>query len=277
MTTTVTIPSTVANNVRNRWPDVGERWCSQVLGEFDEFCTRYQATPVQVLPARYALVISAETGVGRVVARSTPDPDGPAQAAVAQALAEHEIGPQLLEVYMTDVGTWTIAVEVIPGTSLADLDPSTVKPDSVTELFRRLAGQPAPPTKMGRIDEWLRYRLTDSNVVDLPVGQVIAPEQERHEATSTLDGLVATGNMGQLCHGDSYPGNVLMGNAGRLLWIDPRGMTGEASYDVAVFSLKASRHVVPHAVHMATYLAEQAGIDPDRARSWVGVANAARV
>jgi Ser/Thr protein kinase RdoA (MazF antagonist) len=95
-----------------------------------------------------------------------------------------------------------------PGTSLADIDPAAVRPGAVTSLFRGLADQHAPAVNMARIDGWLRRRLVDLSVVDFPIGQTTAPEHERHEALATLDSLVTTGDTGQLCHGDGYPGNV---------------------------------------------------------------------
>lgn len=277
MTLKVAIPASVADSVRNRWPDTGERWCTEVLSEFDALCTQYHAIPIRVLPARFAFVVSVETATGHVVFRSTPDPAGLAQAAVSQAIAERGIGPDLLDVFATETGTWTVTEKVVPGTSLADADQSDVNPDAVANLFRRLAEQPAPAVNMARIDGWLRRRLVDSGAVDFPVGQAAAPEHERYEAMAALDSLVATGDTGQLCHGDGYPGNVLLSGDGRLLWIDPRGVAGDASYDVAVFALKTARHVVSDAVPMAARLAEKAGINADRARAWVAVANAARV
>jgi streptomycin 6-kinase len=193
-------------------------------------------------------------------------------------LASYGAGPQVHEVFATDAGTWTIMDDVVPGTSLADVAPSSVKPDAVAALFSKIIDKPAPSEPgIQEIGGWLRHRLTDPDTDDLPIGQAVAPEQERRHALTLLEMLAATGVADRLCHGDSYPGNVLIGPDGRLLWIDPRGVAGEVSYDVAVFALKASRHVVAHAQAMASSIAERAGVEIDRARSWVIVANAARV
>jgi streptomycin 6-kinase len=278
VTNSVEVPSSVITEVRNRWPHVGRDWAQQVLVEFDDLCSRYRATPVRVLPARFGFVVAVETRDGRIVMRSTPDPAGPAQGAVAKDLAGYGVAPQVHDVFTTDAGTWTIMDEVVPGVSLADADRSTVRPQTVVDMFRRITDQPAPrATGMQGIGEWLRDRLTSHDLVDLPIGQTAAPDGQRRQAVALLDGLVATGAPGLVCHGDSYPGNVLVGADGKLFWIDPRGVTGEVGYDVAVFCLKASRHVVSAARAMAAQLAEQVGTDVNRAQEWVVVASAARV
>jgi streptomycin 6-kinase len=278
MNSAIQVPPSVVSGVRNRWPNIGSDWASNVLADLNDLCSRYRATPIRVLPARFGFVVSVETPSGRMVMRATPDPAGPAQAAVARELAGYGVAPQVHEVLTSDAGTWTIMDEVLPGTSLADVDESILGPDAVAEMFRAIVSRPAPDAaNMQGIADWLRGRLTDPDTTDLPIGQLVASGQERRHALTLLDGLAATAGMGWLCHGDSYPGNVLVGSDGRLMWIDPRGVTGEVSYDVAVFALKASGHVASAARAMASRIAERAGTDLERARSWVIVASAARV
>jgi streptomycin 6-kinase len=78
-----------------------------------------------------------------------------------------------------------------------------------------------------------------------------------------------------MCHGDVSARNVLTGKGGRLFLVDPRGLSGDAAYDVAVAALKAMVRGAPSSV--ASHLANSVGVDPDRVRAWMIVADAARV
>lgn len=79
-----------------------------------------------------------------------------------------------------------------------------------------------------------------------------------------------------LCHADLSPPNVLHGNS-RLWFIDPRGMNGEAAYDVAVLALKLSDDHLGTARALARSIALSSGTGPDRADAWVTVVDAATV
>ncbi len=72
------------------------------------------------------------------------------------------------------------------------------------------------------------------------------------------------------------PSNVLRGRA-RLWFIDPRGVNGEAAYDIAVLALKASCDNLDAARVLADPLARRSGIDPDRAAAWTTITDAATV
>lgn len=67
----------------------------------------------------------------------------------------------------------------------------------------------------------------------------------------------------------------MIGDAGWVVLIDPRGVSGEVEYDLAVVALKATRFV-PLAV-ILTNLASLVGVDQHRVEVWTVVASAARV
>lgn len=278
MTSPIEVPPSVISAVRNRWPDVADDWAQQVMADFNGLCSRYRATPVQILPARFGFVAAVDTSCGPLVMRSTPDPAGWAQATVAQALAGYGVAPRVHEIFSTRASTWTIMDQIVPGVSLASSAPSTIRPEAITDMFRAIADRPAPlAVGIQKITDWLRQRLTEANGSDLPTGQSVAPAEDRRRALALLDTLVAADDINYLCHGDSHLGNILIGDAGQLLWIDPRGVTGEAGYDIAVFSLKASRYDIAGAQAMASHIAGLTGTEVDRAQSWVIIARAARV
>src|SRR5213592_4759271 len=87
--------------------------------------------------------------------------------------------------------------------------------------------------------------------------------------------LAASTHTPGLCPGDASPWNLLTGDAGRVFLVDPRGVSGEVEYDLAVVALKAAP-IVP-AQETVPYLAALVGIEPGRARAWLAVASSARV
>jgi streptomycin 6-kinase len=77
------------------------------------------------------------------------------------------------------------------------------------------------------------------------------------------------------CHGDASLWNVLAHGDSDWKLIDPRGMSGEVSYDVGVLAFKIARNQSPALI--AARLARAADVDPERVQAWMTVASAARV
>jgi streptomycin 6-kinase len=80
----------------------------------------------------------------------------------------------------------------------------------------------------------------------------------------------------QVIHGDVSRGNILHGavdGSGQSLWlVDPRGVTGDWQYDVAVAGWKCR---YDHAE--LRVLCTASGADPDTVAAWFFVARTARV
>lgn len=269
------IPADVVRNVRRRWPQRADAWSSTVGEELRALCARYDATPRRVLPARYGFVVAVETARGGLVMRASPDPNGPHQTRVAIALADLGVAPTVHDSITTDTGTWTVLNEIRPGTPLADTEwtPSTV--ETLAAVLRAMHGQPAPGYGMPSIIDWLWDRLhQDSGPLDAAPGTTPFPPHSRHEALAVLDEL-ASDTTPQLCHGDLSPWNILLDSDSAWKLVDPRGMTGETAYDVAVLGLKAA-HPEP-ATALISRLAEDIGLDARRVRAWASVAAPARV
>ncbi len=274
MTEPLTVPPTVVSAVQARWPAHTRDWPTHVEAELLELCERYEAKPREVLPARYGFVVAADTADGGIVLRASADPRGPTQAEVARALAKLGAGPTVHEAIVTDDGTWTVLDEVRPGTPLAMTDLSTVSLEALAVPLASINGQPAPIPGMPSIIDWLRTRLEDDELDDLAPGTTVAPVGVRRVAIDGLDELAATATLG-LCHGDASLWNVLA--HGQCDWklIDPRGMGGEVSYDVAVLAFKIARHRPPALV--GARLAQAVGVDPARVQTWMTIASTARV
>lgn len=182
--------------------------------------------------------------------------------------------PTVHEVIDTNTGTWTVLDEVRPGTPLAEADPSTITLDTLAAPLATMNGHPPPLPGMPTITDWLRDRLEDDDLTDLTPGTTVAPHHVRRSAIGILDQLAKDTAPG-LCHGDVSTWNVHASNRSGWLLIDPRGMSGDTSYDVAVLSLKIARKGLSDID--TTRLAIAVGVDPERAQAWLTVVNAARV
>lgn len=271
----VSVPTDVAAAVKARWPDIGQRWCSAVADEFADISARYGASPIAVLPARYGLVVAVEVGRDTLVMRSSPDPDGMIQSQVSIALGALGTAPQIYEVQATDTGTWTVMDRITPGTRLSDVLDSRAAVTPLADIFRRIAGKPAPTPDMPRLADWLRSRLeAGDHLIDRAPGRSPAPSARRAKALEVLNDLEATCTNG-LCHGDASAQNVLTRGTAELVLIDPRGVAGEVAYDGAVAILKT----VPPADRPAAVqtFAALVGLDAGRVAAWLDVADAARV
>jgi streptomycin 6-kinase len=131
-----------------------------------------------------------------------------------------------------------------------------------------------PPPGMLSIADWLRQRLQDDQLADLTPGTTVAPAYERRIALAVLDEL--SGNLVPgLCHGDASLRNIIYGGRGKSRLIDPRGMTGEAAYDVGVLAIRVARYAP--AEDTALLVARAADLYPERVRAWMSVAEVARV
>jgi streptomycin 6-kinase len=190
------------------------------------------------------------------------------------ALADLGVGPTVHEVIETPTGTWTVAQRIFPGTPVGDMNPTDIDLETIGSSLGPLVGQPAPSPNMPTLTDWLRTRLTDDGLTDLAPGRQLASLAERQQALAILDNL-ETSRVDGLCHGDASPRNLLVNDDRRLMLIDPRGLAGEPAFDLAVIALKAA-DAVPLAVS-TTHLARKVGVDPERVRAWIQVADVARV
>jgi streptomycin 6-kinase len=268
------IPQIVIDGVQSLWPERADAWIAAAASELPELCDRFNATPRTVFQARYGYLVAADTARGSLVFRSTPDPAGPIQASVAAALADLGAAPVVHDITTTATGTWTVLDEVRPGTPLPHADRTALDFDRLAAPLRLIRDQPAPAQNMPTVVDWLHARLVDDDLADLPPNATVAPLDERRYALDVLDEL-AHGWMPALCHGDTSGWNFLAdGDCGWLL-IDPRGISGEAAYDVAVLSAKLAGN--RNDPEVAKFAAELAGVDPERVTAWMTVANAARV
>lgn len=256
------LPAGVVRDVRARWPDRAREWESSVSEEFRQLCLKYEARQLHVFTARYGFVASVETPRSRLVLKSTPDPAGPRQAAAAIELARLGVGPTVHEVARSEFSTWTVMDQVRPGSR--DLRRATVS-ELVAVLSPLACASASGP--FPRVSAWLQTRLNSAGAVDLAPGLAVPSRAERRNALSLLEELTPD-ERPSLCHGDMSSGNVLRDDAGFRL-IDPRAVSGDLEYDVAVVTWKSERSVDD--------LVARLELDLERTKAWRSVAVAARV
>ncbi|MFC5752993.1 phosphotransferase [Actinomadura rugatobispora] len=215
--------------------------------------------------------MEVETDHGYLVVRSTPDPLGMMQAEVSQSLSDLGIGPQIYEVVQTSVSVWTVASRIFPGDSLHG---RAISLDRLAPIFQRMRDQNSPSNQLPTLADWLHSRLSDENLSDLAPGRAQAPFDERRHAAAILEDL-ESGASNLLCHGDASSKNILLGPDGQLFLIDPRGVSGDVCYDVAVAAWKTAGEEKPSA--RAAELARLVGVDTERVQAWLVVADTARV
>jgi streptomycin 6-kinase len=145
-------------------------------------------------------------------------------------------------------------------------------PDAIVGMLRPLADQPAPTADLPSLLHWLRDRLNDDHLNDLPRGRSVAPLPERRQALVLPDELTRDHVPG-LCHCGASPWNIPSGD--RLYLIDPRGISGELAYDAAIIALKATNELP--CTRYTEALGRALHIDPSRIRTWTKVTQAGRV
>ena len=271
-----TLSPAVADAAHSRWPDRAAAWIDALPNELIEVCDSLAVTLTgRTFSARSAHVIEATTDSGaRLVLRSSPDPDAAHQAAVLERLAAVDLAPAVHLVRHTEASTWTAMDAISPGASLAEQEPTPSDLAAVTTMLRTLSAEDGP-SSVPSIVPWLRARLTAPPADDQPPHRGPEPEPVRHDAIAILDQLADESEAG-LCHADLSPPNVLH-DGSRLWFIDPRGMNGEAPYDIAVLALKLSYDHLDTARALARSIAMASESDPDRADAWVIVSDAATV
>ncbi|WP_412515840.1 aminoglycoside phosphotransferase family protein [Actinomadura madurae] len=215
-------------------------------------------------------MVEVETDTERLVMRSSPDPDALSQAKVSQRFAALGVGPEIREVEATESGVWTVAARVFPGYTLKN---RFVPIEQLAAALHPLQGRRAP-AHLPTLTVWLSKRLQDDKAIDLPSGATAAPRAERQQAAQLLTQLTSQTTR-LLCHGDTSSKNILTGPAGKLYLIDPRGLSGDVAYDVAVAAWKTAGNELIRT--RAVRLAKLMGIDRERVEAWLTVAETARV
>ncbi|GAA5161205.1 hypothetical protein GCM10023214_26110 [Amycolatopsis dongchuanensis] len=64
-----------------------------------------------------------------------------------------------------------------------------------------------PSPDLPLLTDWLRGRLSNDKLTELPAGEQVAPKAERVRALALLDDLAADLRPG-VCHGDASPWNA---------------------------------------------------------------------
>ena len=252
--------SYVLGNVNSRWPGRLSSWRPLDLGcalENLGFRPHYGLEG-----GRFAIAVAGLWGATPAVARIDPDPSCYRSFTASRILAESDASPSVL--YSNAATGVQVLARVTPGTS-ALVRP--INPPSLGELLTRLRYGKSNEHLLS-LSNFLTPRISKDRSSDSAKGSAIATVKERKEALTLLSQL--NGETG-LMHGDCSRGNLLLGST-RWWLIDPRGVSGDWQFDVAVAALKCR-----YSVRESKALVSETGADAETVAAWSRVARAARV
>ena len=143
---------------------------------------------------------------------------------------------------------------------------------AVLATLRRFE-QVRPATELPSLHSWLAKRLT---VTPADVSsQWPVPSPDEHAAA--LERLAALPDDRRLCHGDLNPGNMLVDRNGHITFVDARGVSGDACYDLATFIAKTYRAADRRQLEQhARRAAGVCGFDDGLTVAWLQVLRTAR-
>lgn len=212
------------SNIINIYGKKGQQW----LDDLPKLITQVEVTyglsnlkPVEALSYNY--VLSGLQGSQPIILKLELDIDGfKREASALMAFS----GFGVVEVLSENNGLLLLACAV-PGMSLKSYFPE--KDDEAINItanvIKRLHKAPIPsPHPFPHVKDWLAVLDSDLKI----------PAQTLQKARELRDQLLKTAASDVLLHGDLHHDNILQ-NGNDWVVIDPKGVIGEAAYEVAAF------------------------------------------
>lgn len=159
--------------------------------------------------------------------------------------------------------------QAIPGETLKSLYPSQLEyvMDSYVDTMKRLHSKPLPKANnYHHIREWL-------NAIDNYSSQTCPPHLIK-KAITLKNELLASISHEIFLHGDLHHDNILK-NEGYWIAIDPKGVIGDAEFEIAAFDFMyvdelanktEAKAILEERVDL---LAQKANLNPQRIKDWV--------
>jgi streptomycin 6-kinase len=210
-------------NIINIYGNEGKKWLLHLPNLIMKFEEKYKLTNLKTIDnLSYNYVLSGFQSVQPIVLKIGLDRDSlkwESQAlkafagfGVAKLIAEEE-GMLLLE-------------QAIPGTSLSSIAQDHEAIEIASRCLKRVHQAPIPSVhQLPHIKDWL---------IALDANNANIPSNHLQKARTLRDKLLTTSGTEVLLHGDLHHDNILQHNNEWLL-IDPKGLLGEAAYEVGAF------------------------------------------
>lgn len=266
------LPASFTHTITSLYGAAGAAWLARLPALLDACARRWALTlapPFAQLSYNYVAPATRADGTALVLKAGVPNPELQTEIAALQ-IYEGRGSVRLLD---ADPALGVLLLErLTPGTTLAQVRDDAAATLVAAQLMRRLwrplpAGHPFPTVAkwaggLGR----LRQRF-DGGTGPLPAALV-------ERAERLFADLLASQAAPMLLHGDLHHANILTAEREQWLAIDPKGLAGEAAYEVGAFlrnplpqllALPRPGRVLARRVDL---LAEALGFERERIVGW---------
>ncbi len=273
------LPEAFRHNVLGIWGADGKKWLQELPGQVETLAARWELTidpPFPGLSYNYAAPGLDQQGRPIVLKIGFPREELTREIAALRIYA----GRGICSLTAADESRGAMVLErLTPGhllTTETDDDAATrIAADIMRQLWRPLS--PAEKQPFRHVREWAADLENIFEKFEGGTGPF--PSDLIHDALDLLEDLLATSGPEVLLHGDLHHFNILNGQDGRWVAIDPKGMIGEAAFEAyallknplpAIYDVPDLKRVLARRLDI---LAETLALDRTRLRDW-GIAMA---
>lgn len=249
-------------------------WVRSCSGIADAFIDRWELSAISQLPSAWNIVIHVMTAGGTDAYLKICYPDDEFRAATDALLSN--TAPFLGQVLQADMQAGVLLLAAVPGTHLSYLADDAIVCPQIGRLLSNLHALKTT-SEMMHLTDWceplVTFQLTDDRQIDNVILENIPRCQK----------LLETAVKPVWLHGDLHHDNILVAPDGNYVAIDPKGLVGDASFDVCTYV----RNHVPIGLHgndLTAFLtnriqliSNEAGYATDRAFAWAAAGNALSV
>jgi hypothetical protein len=217
---TLTLPPAVTSNVTIK--SKHSAWLATIEARLTKVLADLRADLLEQIPSDWSVVLKCRDSDGaRFIVKAAP-PDEEVIASIASLSFSH---PKLVKCVSTDLTYGIQVLEHIDGSSFPEECNTPDELSKVGALLGELHRLPIHPAMIS-LEDWCRDLLVPmKNVPD-----AILENQERCRI------LLATSQQSTWLHGDLHHRNIMQDElTGALIAIDPKGIYGDASFDICTF------------------------------------------
>lgn len=270
-----TPPSALTRNILGVFGDRGRYWLETLPDLLDQCARRWSLRIGPPFELSYNYVAPATRADGTEVVLKAGVPNREMNTEIAALAAYNGRGAVRLLEYDADTGV-ALLERLTPGTMLSTVTDDDQATRIAAAVMRELRHSPPQDHPFPTVADWAKglERLRKHYVG----GTGPFPARLVEEAEALLKDLLASQGEPILLHGDLHHFNILLQMAPpspqRWLAIDPKGVVGEAEYEIGAFLRNPDPEVLARPVAVSLQkrrieiFAEELGFDRLRLRDW---------